>query len=431
MLKKVRLRLTFFCALVIAAILLVMTAFCILITERSAHNKNYLDFQRNTTSIVSYIDGQHVLSHAWLARMEHDYNMKIDILDNGQPLLYDKLRPNTAFTDVLALARETAKTVYHVDVSVAANRVLMQQETFQFDDASGSGWYATAAILPRDNTYLDIAIIAAEALPAGQVLAQRLLFGAGALISLIVLTVFTWFFIGRMLQPVEESRLRQAQFVAAASHELRSPLSVMLSSLSAAKNASAEEQAHFFASIESEGQRMAHLISDMLALANSDNRTWSIHPAPAEADTLLLETYEKYEPEARSKNLFLSVQLPDEAIPVCIFDKERIVQTLAIFLDNTFSYTPAGGRVMLSLSCDAKYLRFSVADNGHGLTDEQKKKVFDRFYRADNAHQSKEHFGLGLCIAKEILLLHKGRIEVTDTPGGGATFTAVLPIVTQ
>ena len=67
-----------------------------------------------------------------------------------------------------------------------------------------------------------------------------------------------------------------------------------------------------------------------------------------------------------------------------------------------------------------------VQDNGAGIPDEEKKKIFERFYRADQARSEKGHFGLGLCIAAEIIHAHHGQILVSDTPGGGATFTVVL-----
>ena len=74
-----------------------------------------------------------------------------------------------------------------------------------------------------------------------------------------------------------------------------------------------------------------------------------------------------------------------------------------------------------------KYFRIYVQDNGPGIPDENKEAVFQRFYREDSARKDKQHFGLGLCIAKEIVTLHKGSIRITDTLGGGSTFVIKLP----
>lgn len=102
-------------------------------------------------------------------------------------------------------------------------------------------------------------------------------------------------------------------------------------------------------------------------------------------------------------------------------------QVITILLDNAISYTPAGGTVILKCSETAKAYCIEVVDNGIGIDDTAKKRIFDRFYRADDSRTSKAHFGLGLSIAKEIVELHYGTILVSDTKGGGATFRVTLP----
>lgn len=110
----------------------------------------------------------------------------------------------------------------------------------------------------------------------------------------------------------------------------------------------------------------------------------------------------------------------------CLCDKERIEQVLSILLDNAISYTPSEGRISLSLETTSDKYLLQVSDNGIGIPDTEKEAVFDRFYRCDKSHKDKSHFGLGLCIAQEIIYMHKGKLRVEDTPGGGATFVVVL-----
>lgn len=107
-------------------------------------------------------------------------------------------------------------------------------------------------------------------------------------------------------------------------------------------------------------------------------------------------------------------------------DRERIEQVLSILLDNALSYTPENGRICLSLAGTSDRPTIRVSDNGIGIPDSEKESIFDRFYRCDKAHKDKMHFGLGLCIAQEIIHMHKGKIWVEDTPGGGATFVIIL-----
>lgn len=428
MFKKVQLRLTFFCALAMGLILLIMTSLCLAVSENNMKNRNETVFRNNASSILSYIDTQQTLSHTWLAQMEYNYGIMIDILDNGSPLFYNTLRSHETDRELLELARSTAVSEYGLDPeTLRSSDVLYRYEAFPVATDSRGEYYVMAALMPRKGSYLDIVILCPASLPAAQLWQQRLFFGSGSAAAWIILTILAWFFIARMLRPIEKSRRRQIQFIASASHELRSPLTVILSSLSAARTAAPEEQPRFFDSMEAEGQRMAHLINDMLLLANSDTKTWSIQPSMTELDTLLLETYEKYEPAARKKGLHLQAALPEDALAPCFCDKERIGQTLSILIDNALSYTPAGGTVQLCAGKTDKYFAVSVADNGPGIPDDQKEKIFDRFYRADDARSSREHFGLGLCIAKEIVLLHRGKLIVTDAPDGGAVFTVLLP----
>lgn len=96
-------------------------------------------------------------------------------------------------------------------------------------------------------------------------------------------------------------------------------------------------------------------------------------------------------------------------------------------MDNGASYVPAGGRMEMGVKENEKYFQLYVQDNGPGISDENKEAVFRRFYRADPARKEKQHFGLGLCIAREIVMLHKGSIRILDTPGGGSTFVIRLP----
>ena len=95
-------------------------------------------------------------------------------------------------------------------------------------------------------------------------------------------------------------------------------------------------------------------------------------------------------------------------------------------MGNRVSYTPAGGHVRLLLTCTGKNTLLSVEDDGPGIPDAEKEHIFERFYRAEKSRTEKGHFGLGLCIACEIVHAHHGKIFVKDTPGGGSTFTVSL-----
>ncbi len=453
MFKKLHKQLVFFCCLIMTAILLAMTAICLSISESGLRRQSFADFRNNADTVLTHLDNQTIVSLSWLSQIENNYHLTIDILDNGTPLLYGILSDTQNSRRTLAdAARQTAAETYGLDAdSFRSTNLLRQQEVFHLELPSMPQYYACVALLPKDDRFLDIAILYSTEQVHAQIMHQRLLFLVGTAISLLILTLLAWIFIGRMLKPLEENRRKQVQFVAAASHELRSPLTVILSSLSALrmslaesdtqiadagitgnigcsvpKNTAITEAQRFADTIENEGKRMSRLINDMLMLANADNSSWSIYPHFAELDTLLIQTFEKYEPIARSKQHRLLINLPDDMIAPCPCDEQRISQLLAILIDNALSYTPENSTITLGLRTQPGRFELSVSDNGPGIPDAQKRVIFERFYRMDDAHQSKDHFGLGLCIAKEIVRLHRGKLLLTDTPGGGATFTIVL-----
>lgn len=430
MFKRLHLQFTFYSTLITSLILIGMTFFCLIILEKQSEKGNYMSFQNNVNSILTHLENQDSLAHQWILQMESSYGITIRIKDNGSPLYFNKLNDDSSITPLLEQIQSIAKLSYALDLdNYQQVTTLTRHQEFSFRGADGQQYYASAALVPKNSGSLNISILYSLAPERRRIRNQRILFGIADTFAIILLGIFSFFFTKKMIKPIEESRKKQIQFIASASHELRTPLTVMLSSLSAMKIAPPEEAERFAKSIESEGHRMTHLINDMLSLANADNHNWRIHPEEIEPDTLLLQTYEKYEPLARSKQRHLSIELPDYIVPRMMGDGERLAQVLSILLDNAFSYTSANGHICLKLFDKKDRIEIHVADNGPGVPEELKESIFERFYRADKAHKDKEHFGLGLCIAQEIIRLHKGQIKIQDTPDGGATFVVDLPVL--
>ena len=168
------------------------------------------------------------------------------------------------------------------------------------------------------------------------------------------------------------------------------------------------------------------MADDLLLLNHADTERFELELEPVELDTLLLNTYEAFEPLARQHHISLQISLPEEPLPRCSCDSRRIQQALSILISNSFSYGTPGGYTKLTLSYDKSMFWIMVEDNGIGIEEKDKPFIFERFYRADKSRSAKEHFGLGLCIAQEIITAHGGKIAVTDTPGGGARFFILL-----
>lgn len=428
MFRKLHLQMTFFCTLITSLILVGLSCACLYISEQDAIKNSYAVFQNNINSMLAYLDGQTTVSHQWLLQMESGNQFHTYIYDNGYPLYFNTLNHDPALAEIQEQAVRAAWEDHGIDIGSSGTGNLLPQHTeFPMTGGDGKDYYVSAALLPRDGGVLSAITLYCLDVTKAAFFHQRLLFLAVDAAAILLLAAFSWIFTGRMIRPLREGRKRQMQFIASASHELRSPLTVMLTSLSAMKIAKKEEADAFARTIQSEGERMSRLIEDMLSLAGADNGSWSIHPSPIELDTLLLQTYEKFEMAAEKKGLFLSVELPDNDCSPCACDGDRIAQVLSILVDNALSYTPTGGSICLSLTKEGSRFLLRVADNGPGIHGEARTQIFERFYRADKSHKDKEHFGLGLCIAQEIVRLHKGKLYLEDTPGGGATFVVSLP----
>lgn len=436
MFRRLHIQMTFFSALIIGIVIFIMTTACNFIAENSTRQNAWNTFQNNAISCISHLETQSIISSDWILQAEKNYDISMDIRDNGNSLYLKKLQTDSLDETIFRKAEEISAASYALDLSnPGAVSKLTKRIFFQMKD-----FYVSTALIPKSHGTVSMIILYSLDSVKHRILLQRLAFSGAAFLAILALSICSWFFTGRMITPLEKSRQEQTEFIAAASHELRSPLAVILSGISAMKKAEIpdritamkkadpKEQGHFLSVIEKEGTRMSLLINDMLSLSNADNHSWKMHPIFCELDTLLLDTYEKYEPLMQDHHMKFFIELPEEEIPPCPCDPERISQVLGILLDNAISYVPENGKIILSLSQTKTHFLIRVKDNGPGIPDSAKTSVFRRFYRADSARNNKQHFGLGLCIAYEIISLHKGTISVLDTPGGGSTFQISLPL---
>ena len=236
------------------------------------------------------------------------------------------------------------------------------------------------------------------------------------------------FLIREAIRPVETAMKSQKDFIASASHELKSPLAVIQANTETLKvekmdAVSAQKQKV----ILSECSRMSGLVQALLSLAASDTGHWTMDMKETDVDTLLIETWEEYIEPAQKKKLRLDLDIEDQ-YPLLLCDKDHIKQALGVLFDNAISYSSYGASIEAGAKAMEKAILFYVKDHGPGIADEEKEKVFRRFYSGDHSRTDKNHYGLGLSIALEIVKLHHGIIKLKDTPGGGCTFIVQIPI---
>lgn len=426
MFKKLHIQLTFFCTLISGLILILMSLICISFSESEERENYFSNFQLKTTILIHQVESQSTLSFEWLSQIKADTQFDINIQDNGTELAIEKLSPCPLDDKVFSLARETAREKYNLlEEPVTHATMLTNNAEFELH-TNTQDYYACIALIPKNSGVLNFAILYPLTGLYHSIFIRRLLFFGADILGVILLGILFWFYTRHIIQPLIINRRKQTDFITAASHELRSPLALILSCLSSMDGAPAGKIAHFSKTMKQEGKRMSRLIDDMLTLSSSDNSHFPIDKSNVELDTLVLSAYEKFEPLALAKNISFDFVLPDTLSSPYNCDKERMEQVLSILLDNALSYTPVHGRISISLEETSDKLIIRIADNGVGIPDSEKEAIFDRFYRCDKAHRDKTHFGLGLCIAQEIIHMHKGKIWCDDTPGGGATFVIMF-----
>ena len=236
--------------------------------------------------------------------------------------------------------------------------------------------------------------------------------------------------LNEMLGRIEAAFLRVTQFTADASHELRTPISLMRteSEIALRKSRSEVEYRDALSHILVEAERTTTLIEKLLSLARADSGTAALEIRPFDLRETALKVANEWRTVADSKTLCFTEGITPDEVPI-EGDETVLHQLLNILLDNAVKYTPAPGKIDLSLDQTDKAAVLTVADSGIGIADEDQPKIFERFYRADKA-RSREMggVGLGLAIAFWIVEQHHGSIEVQSSSGEGSTFVVKLPL---
>lgn len=237
----------------------------------------------------------------------------------------------------------------------------------------------------------------------------------------------TW---NSMLDRIERAVSKVTQFTADASHELRTPIAVIRL---AAENAlrrerSAEEYRDALVRIQRESESMTTLIEDLLFLARSDAKLSRPSLDFVSIPPLVEDACRDLAPLAEAKQIRLTQECPSSTPPV-VGSAEAVRRTLRILLDNAIKYTPSCGSVRIHLEQEGANVALRVTDNGIGIPEELRARVFERFYRADpSRNRGSGGNGLGLAIASAILAQYEGTISVEDNAEGGATFSVFFPI---
>jgi signal transduction histidine kinase/CheY-like chemotaxis protein/HAMP domain-containing protein len=229
----------------------------------------------------------------------------------------------------------------------------------------------------------------------------------------------------------ERARLERAksEFVATASHELRSPLTSIKGFVELLERSSddmSDRQREFVEIILKSTDRLVDLVNDLLDVARIEADHVEINRRPIDVGEVVQEVVELIRPRVEAKGQHLTSHAAPVA-PPALADAGRVRQIVANLLTNAHLYTPEGGDIHIGVEPDRAWVEIVVEDSGVGMSEEEVAHIFDRFYRAGNRSGSNPGTGLGLSIVKSLVDLHGGQVSVDSEPGRGTIFHVRLP----
>jgi two-component system phosphate regulon sensor histidine kinase PhoR len=227
---------------------------------------------------------------------------------------------------------------------------------------------------------------------------------------------------------------RNAEFVSAVSHEMKTPLAGIKAYVELLIDGDADDDAtreEFLSVISNQANRLQRLVDNLLNLARIEAGVVSVSKRSQSLNELLEEAFRVVEPAAAGK----SIQLRNDLSPMylgVLADRDMLLQAAINLLSNAVKYTPEGGSVTLRSRLLDSEIRFEVEDSGVGLAPEDCQKVFEKFYRVEKNKRMAAGTGLGLPLAKHIVEdVHGGRLTVASTLGQGSTFAVTMPCAGQ
>lgn len=423
MLRALRCKLAIAYAL-LAGLVLVAVSIAVQYTAESQLEAALISsFKSGVNAIIYKLQGEPMLSHTWLSQTEVGSRQIISIEENGVPLSFmGAWAPTTARKALIERALENDEAAQLIPPLGSLEPCTV---TFPLRGEKNEPYLAAVTLLSEAEHAIRLVVIRDVKPEQEQMIRQRVVVMLVVCAGLALIIISGWLYSGHAIKPAQISNQKQIEFVSLASHELKAPLAVITASVDAIEG---HEDDLLLKNIKLESAHMARLVNDLLLLSRADARTWSLQKRAVDVDTVMIECYEAFYPIARAKDIALVLSLPDKRLPRILGDGERIGQILSILLDNAITYTPSGGNVEIAVTASDRYLSVSVSDDGQGIPAEFKERVFERFFRVESSHADKLHAGLGLPIARELMRLHNGRINMEEAMPHGVRFILEFPI---
>lgn len=236
----------------------------------------------------------------------------------------------------------------------------------------------------------------------------------------------------QMAQTLAEMEERRRQLIGDVTHELRTPLANIRSVMEGLIDGVLPADSTTFHEVEHEVIRLQRLVQDLEALSRAEAGQLLLERRQVDPAALLTDAAARLRPQYEEKGVEINVQLPPR-LPAVAVDEWRLTQVLINLFGNALQYTPEGGQVTVTATCDQDELLVRVADSGTGIAPEHLPHLFERFYRVDKSRsRSGGGTGIGLTIARHLVEAHGGRIWAESAGlGKGSTFSFTIPLAGQ
>jgi two-component system, OmpR family, sensor histidine kinase BaeS len=235
--------------------------------------------------------------------------------------------------------------------------------------------------------------------------------------------------VNTLVDQLHSSEKSRRQLLANLVHELGRPLGAIRSAIQALLHGADKDpqlSSDLLTGMDDETIRLQHLLDDLAGLHDQILGRMEVNRAAVPLNDWLASTLSPWEADARQKDLHWVADVPLN-LPIVFMDPDRMAQALGNILSNAIKFSPAGGRVSIATQYAAGRLSVQVTDSGPGIPSEEREKIFQPFYRGSQGKRIVEGMGLGLSIARDILVAHGGELKVDSAPGAGSTFTLEIP----
>jgi signal transduction histidine kinase len=439
MLRKLGRRLTLLNSIISGAILLAMALAALYVAENTVESQFERELNAYTMSVLPAVGFAGIETRGAINVPDKyfvysfDNEQKpirlggADVEVEGIQIIVNEANAALGTPRVVSGARVSENGIVDGNVEAVVSATFIRGDNM-ISGVRGAGYRVSSTMINMGDSSTPVLILQDRAEEFSARDRLRWLFALCVAGGMALITLSSRFLSNRAIKPVENSIKQQREFVAAASHELRTPVTALRANAEVLKDAELGEYAPFLDTILGGSEQLSRLIADLINLARADAGELEMERVLVDVADTAREAARLMRPLAEKAGVKLLINTEPALITG---DPDRLKQALVALIDNAFRYGSEGNEVAIAVAKRGHNVIISVSDRGIGIEDAHKQRVFDRFYRVDAA-RSRSHggAGLGLSIVKQIVEQMGGTVALNDNPGGGCIFRLMFPVST-